>query len=121
MLTIPPAGSLGRVVKVSSRDDALPEYSEFKPVAVGIAIWALLLVGGVVFRDDLTAAGHHWWIWVAVAGVVEGGLGYAYLLRRAARRPPDTDSPEPPSPPGPPGPPTPRTAPTPDSRTPDRS
>jgi O-antigen/teichoic acid export membrane protein len=61
------------------------EYSEFKPVAVGVAIWAVLLVLALVFHDDLVADGHGWWMWTALAGLVEGLFGYAYLMRRRAR------------------------------------
>jgi O-antigen/teichoic acid export membrane protein len=61
------------------------EYSEFKPVAVGLGIWAVLLVLALVFRDDLDADGHSWWMWTALAGLVEGIFGYGYLMRRRAR------------------------------------
>lgn len=61
------------------------QFSEFKPVGVGIAIWVVLLVLAVVFRHDLDADGHAWWVWTALAGVVEGLFGFAYLQRRAAR------------------------------------
>ena len=63
----------------------LSGYSEFKPVAVGIAVWVVLLVLGLLFRNDLEDDGHGWWIWTAVAGIVQGIVGYLYLMRRAAR------------------------------------
>ena len=61
------------------------DYSEFRPVLAGIAVWVLLLVLALVFRHDLETDGHGWWVWTAFAGIVEGGMGYLYLLRRAAR------------------------------------
>jgi O-antigen/teichoic acid export membrane protein len=61
------------------------EWSEFKPVAVGIGIWVVLFVLAVVFRHDLQTDGHSWWVWTALAGIVEGLFGYLYLLRRRAR------------------------------------
>lgn len=76
--------------KDGTRERELPgadsaEYSEFKPVAFGLGIWAVLLVLAVVFRGDLEADGHGWWLWTALAGLVEGFFGYGYLMRRRAR------------------------------------
>jgi hypothetical protein len=62
-----------------------PEFSETRPIAVGIAIWAALLVIGLARRHELAGDGRGWWIWTAAAGVALGGLGYLYMLRRQAR------------------------------------
>jgi hypothetical protein len=60
--------------------------AEIAPVAVGTAVWALLLVIGLVIRDDLDSGGREWWISSAGAGVVLGVVGYLYLRRRWSRR-----------------------------------
>jgi hypothetical protein len=57
-----------------------------KAVLVGIGVWALLLAGCLVGRDDLVAAGRGWWLWSCVCGVGLGLVGLAYLHRRAVRR-----------------------------------
>jgi hypothetical protein len=61
------------------------EFSEGAPVAVGTAVWALLLVIGLFIRPDLIDSGRGWWIWSAVSGVILGLIGYLYLRRRQAR------------------------------------
>lgn len=57
-----------------------------KAVLVGIALWAVLAVLALVFRDDLVATGRGWWLWCAVAGVGLGIAGLAYLHHREVRR-----------------------------------
>ena len=52
------------------------------PVAIGTGIWALLFVLGLTLRPELESTGREWWIWTALAGVVLGFVGYAYLVLR---------------------------------------
>jgi hypothetical protein len=66
--------------------DELPQFSETAPIAIGTAVWALLLVVGLVIRSDLENGGRGWWIWSALAGFILGCFGYL-LVRRRQRRP----------------------------------
>jgi hypothetical protein len=71
------------VAEGSERNTELPsQFSEFAPILVGTAVWALLLVIGLVIRPHLENSGRGWWIWTAAAGMVLGGFGYLYLRRR---------------------------------------
>ncbi|WP_460520014.1 DUF2530 domain-containing protein [Flindersiella endophytica] len=56
-----------------------------RTIAVGTAVWAVVLVGSLLFRDRLEAAGNGWWIWTCVAGIVLGLMGEAYCLDRRRR------------------------------------
>jgi hypothetical protein len=78
-------GSLSRVSEGSESNDQLPAFSEVAPVVIGIAVWALLFVIGLVIRADLIDSGRGWWVWTAVAGVVLGLVGYLYLRLRRPR------------------------------------
>jgi hypothetical protein len=60
----------------------LPVYSERKPILVGIGIWAVLFLVGLLIRGNLVEAGHGWWIWTALAGIGLGGVGFLYLVTR---------------------------------------
>ena len=55
-------------------------------VLVGIAVWAVLGVVGLLLRDRLVDAGNGWWLWVALCGVLLGGVGLLHLHRRARHR-----------------------------------
>jgi len=57
------------------------------PVLIGIAVWAVLLVPAVLFRGRLQDAGHGWWVWTPVAGIVLGCMGLWYLRRHARDTP----------------------------------
>jgi Protein of unknown function (DUF2530) len=70
------------VAEGSERNTELPQFSEFAPVAVGTAVWALLFVIGLAIRPDLEDGGRGWWVWTAAAGVVLGGVGFLVLRRR---------------------------------------
>ncbi|HST86057.1 MAG TPA: DUF2530 domain-containing protein [Kineosporiaceae bacterium] len=61
------------------------QFSEFAPIAIGTAIWALLFVVGLFLRPTLADDGRGWWVWSAAAGVGLGLIGYLYLRRRQAR------------------------------------
>ena len=54
------------------------------PVLIGIAVWVVLLVLAVLFRGRLAADGHGWWLWTALAGIVEGLYGLWYVRRRGS-------------------------------------
>ena len=54
-------------------------------VTLGTAIWAVLLVVAIVFRDSLAHQGRGDWVWIAAAGTCLGLLGIRYSKRRAAR------------------------------------
>ncbi len=54
-------------------------------VLVGCAVWAVLLVLGLVNRRTLEAEGHGWWVWTCVAGLVLGLVGLAWLQVRHRR------------------------------------
>jgi hypothetical protein len=57
------------------------------PFAVGgIAIWAVLGLLALAFRDTLAAHGHTDWLWICVAGVAWGILGLFTMLRHDANR-----------------------------------
>lgn len=49
-------------------------------VAWGILVWAVALVV-VLAVPALRSGDRDWWVWVPVAGIVLGALGYAYLRR----------------------------------------
>ncbi len=51
----------------------------------GTVLFAVATLVMLALRSQLDAAGHGWWLWVGVTGVVVGGIGYAYCTRRAAK------------------------------------
>lgn len=51
-------------------------------VAVGTAVWAALIVVGLVLHDRLESSGRGWWLWVAVAGFLLGLAGLAFVVHR---------------------------------------
>lgn len=72
-------------VTPAAPDDTLPYSGQRPPVAFGVLIWVVLLVLALIFRSDLEADGHAWWIWTCVTGIVLGGLGYSYVHSRHDR------------------------------------
>lgn len=56
-------------------------------VAVGCAVWAVLLVLCLAFSERLEAEGRHWWVWTCVGGLTLGLAGLAFLQHRATRPP----------------------------------
>ena len=56
------------------------------PVALGTAVWLLVLVGLLLGRSRLEANGTSWWIAAAAVGVVSGAGGVAFLVWRKRRR-----------------------------------
>lgn len=72
--------------------------------------WAVCLIVLLIAGDRLAAA-DRWWVWVAVAGCAIGAFGLAYVpwlkrsrsraaARRALRRRPPGEPPDPEQPPG---------------------
>ena len=57
-----------------------------RTVRVGTALWALALVALLPFNQQLADAGHTWWLWTCVAGVVLGLMGAVHTTARRARR-----------------------------------
>lgn len=53
--------------------------------ALGTVIFLALAVAGFMWRDRLSAAGHGWWIWVAVSGVCIGVIAIFYGISRRRR------------------------------------
>lgn len=54
--------------------------------AGGTVAW---LIAGLVLlpqRGSLAAHGHTWWLWMCLAGVLFGLLGWALMARRDRRR-----------------------------------
>lgn len=56
-----------------------------RTVQIGTVLWAIALVVTLVARDALQDAGHSWWIWTCVAGVVLGLIGLVITMRRRRR------------------------------------
>ncbi|HEY6740445.1 MAG TPA: DUF2530 domain-containing protein, partial [Actinopolymorphaceae bacterium] len=54
-------------------------------LAVGTVVWAIALIALLPFRARLEAAGHAWWLWTCVAGIVVGLVGTGYCWRRRTR------------------------------------
>ncbi len=49
-------------------------------IEVGMAVWALALAVTLAV-PSLHAEGRSWWPWSCVAGIVLGGIGWAYVRR----------------------------------------
>lgn len=54
-------------------------------VAVGTALWVVLLAGLLLRYDDVRGAGLLWWIPMSACGVLWGLLGLVYLRVRPAQ------------------------------------
>jgi FtsH-binding integral membrane protein len=67
-------------------DDEVPPGGERAPVIVVTVVWAVLFLAGLAEHDRLEAAGRGWWVWTAVAGIVLGFVGLAYVARHQRRR-----------------------------------
>jgi len=69
----------------SSRPEPTPlEVDDVRVVAVGTALWALLLVGLLPFRAELAREGRTWWFAMCAFGVALGVFGMWYCRRRRA-------------------------------------
>ncbi len=49
-----------------------------KAILIGIALWVAGLAIVIAFIAPLTTAGHVWWLWTCVAGLVLGLLALLY-------------------------------------------
>jgi len=56
------------------------------PVAIGTAIWVMVLAVLIVARPSLEESGTTWWIGVAAVGTVSGVIGLVFLRWRQRRR-----------------------------------
>lgn len=54
-------------------------------LAVGTVLWAVALIGTLIFRESLAEAGYDWWVWTCLTGVVFGVVGVTYFARRERR------------------------------------
>jgi hypothetical protein len=55
-------------------------------VIIGTVAFAVASVGLAFFRSQLHAAGHGWWLGVAISGFILGLIGLAYCWDRRRRR-----------------------------------
>ncbi len=55
-------------------------------VVLGVIAFALASIGLGMYQTRLDAAGHGWWLGVALSGLGLGLLGLAYCWRRRVRR-----------------------------------
>jgi hypothetical protein len=56
-----------------------------RTVVVGTAAWAVAVVTLLAMRTRLDEHNRGWWVWVCVAGLGLGLLGYLYCVRRRDR------------------------------------
>ena len=75
---------------VRSRDrrpdpDPLPT-DDRAVVRAGTGLWAVLQVAGLLAHGRLADAGHGWWVWTPLCGMLLGGYGLHYIRRRDAHR-----------------------------------
>ena len=57
------------------------------PFAIaGTALWAVMGLALLPFRQDLAAHGHGWWLRICLAGVLWGFVGIATMVRHDANR-----------------------------------
>ena len=61
------------------RPDPTPvKTDDRKAILIGIALWVAGLAIVIAFITPLTAAGHAWWLWACVAGLVLGLVALLY-------------------------------------------
>jgi len=57
------------------------------PFAIaGTAVWAVIGLALLPFRQDLAAHGRGWWLRICLAGVLWGFVGIATMVRHDANR-----------------------------------
>ena len=67
------------------RPDPEPlEADDVTIVTVGTVLWAVALVGSLVFHDRLADGGNENWTWIFLAGTFLGLIGVRYVRRRRA-------------------------------------
>jgi len=62
-------------------DPAPVQLDERRPFIVGLVLWAAAGIALLV-----SGQGEPWWIWMAVAGLVIGGLGLVSVIRTRMSR-----------------------------------
>jgi hypothetical protein len=58
----------------------------FTVVVIGTIAFALTAIGFLIIRARLEAAGHGWWLGVAISGFALGLVGLAYCWDRRRKR-----------------------------------
>jgi hypothetical protein len=53
-------------------------------VGLGTIAFGIALIACLFYRDNLTADGRQWWIWVCATGAGLGLAGLVFVLRRRA-------------------------------------
>ncbi|MET0726259.1 MAG: DUF2530 domain-containing protein [Leifsonia sp.] len=53
-----------------------------KAVVAGTLLWLLALIAGLVWDDELAAAGFGWWLWMCATGVALGVIGFVVVQVR---------------------------------------
>lgn len=69
--------------KTTSGDEVRPPEVTLRTITLvgwGILVWALVLAVLLLARP-LRTGESSWWVWVPVAGMALGALGYGYLRR----------------------------------------
>jgi hypothetical protein len=100
----PPARTYAALVpEQPTTDERRPPQRQLEPLdpptvpfAIGgIALWAIIGLVLLLFRDTLSAHGHTDWLWICLAGFLLGFPGWFVMIRhdrhRAARRAQRTD------------------------------
>jgi hypothetical protein len=67
------------------RDPPPLHTNDMRTVAVGTALWLVLLAGLAVWHDHVRRAGLLWWYPLSASGIVLGLLGLLYLRVRPAQ------------------------------------
>jgi hypothetical protein len=60
--------------------------NDVRTVAVGTALWLVLLLGLAIFHDAVRRNGLLWWYPMCLCGIALGGIGLWSTSRQAARR-----------------------------------
>lgn len=61
------------------------DHDAILPVAIGTALWLVILVVLVAMRASLEENGTLWWMGAAAVGFVSGAVGLVFLRWRAGR------------------------------------
>ena len=76
-------GGVSRIPPNRPPDDVRPPDVTLRTITLvrwGILVW-LVVLAVLLALPSLRTGDREWWVWVPVAGIVLGALGYAYLRR----------------------------------------